>query len=65
MNAQIVSSERRLRKGAEILERMEARGERDSRYERTLRHWLGLLAAYEYDCEVVDAGAEVAMAVGS
>jgi hypothetical protein len=36
----------------------------DALYERTLRQWLALLAAYEYECEVVETGSEVALAVG-
>jgi hypothetical protein len=44
---------------------MEAEGDRGSRYERTLRHWLELLAAYEFEYEMAEAGEpHIAAAVG-
>jgi hypothetical protein len=64
VNAQIAAYEQRLRKGARLLEKLEAAGRIDGLYERTLRQWLALLAAYEYESEVVEAGREVALAVG-
>jgi hypothetical protein len=64
MNAQIAAYEARLRKGAQFLEKLEASGRVDALYERTLRHWLELLAAYEYESEIVEAGSEAPLAVG-
>lgn len=55
MNAQIAVYENRLRSGAHLLEEMETSGGTDLRYERTLRQWLELLAAYEYECEISEA----------
>lgn len=56
MNALISSYENRLRNGAEILQKMETLGRRDARYHQTLRRWIELLAAYEYESEMDEAG---------
>lgn len=62
MNAHLAIYEKRLRDGADALERMESTGEGDTRYKRSLCHWLELLAAYEYEYEVVEAGSTVSLA---
>jgi len=64
MNGQIAAYEKRLRTGARTLERMESTGSSDGRYERALRSWLALLAAYEYETEVAEAGSQIALAAG-
>ena len=63
MNAMIAAYESRLRTGADQLDRMERAGKRDETYDRTLRGWLELLAAYEYEFEMAAAGAELAAAI--
>jgi hypothetical protein len=63
LNAQIQAYEQRLRKGARLLERLEGAGQLDELYQRTLRQWLALLAAYEYESEVYAAGAQTGLAV--
>jgi hypothetical protein len=65
MNQLIARYEVRLGEGARILSNMEAEGNRSRRYESTLRHWLELLAAYEFECEMAEAGdRRIATAVG-
>lgn len=62
---QIAAYEFRLKSGAEVLGRLEAAGATDHRYDRRLRRWLELLAAYEYECEIAQIGEQVALAAGS
>lgn len=65
MNQLIARYEVRLGEGAHLLSNMEAQGEHGPRYERTLRHWLELLAAYEFEYEMAEAGdPQIAAAVG-
>jgi len=59
----ISAYEARLRTGSDQLERLERTGRTDERYQRLLRQWLELLAAYEYECEVVHAGQGLAVAI--
>jgi hypothetical protein len=56
MNQLIARYEVRLGEGARLLSSMEAEEEPGPRYERTLRHWLELLAAYEFEYEMAEAG---------
>lgn len=55
MNGLLDSYTHRLQKGSRLLERLEAAGQQDSLYERTLRQWLALLAAYEYEMEMTES----------
>lgn len=65
MNQLIARYEVRLGEGARLLSNMEAQDKRDPQYERTLRRWLELLAAYEFEYEMVEAGdPRIAAAVG-
>jgi hypothetical protein len=64
MNAQIAAYERRLRQGALMLAQLEGEGRIDSRYERLLRQWQALVAAYEYETDLFEAGSEMALAAG-
>jgi hypothetical protein len=56
MNAMLQAYEKRLRNGASQLEQMERTGRTDQQYDRMLRQWLQLLAAYEYEYEMAEAG---------
>ena len=58
MNALLMAYENRLRAGAEQLEALEQSGRVDLRYERKLRSWLELLAAYEFEYEMAESAAE-------
>lgn len=59
MNSMISAYESKLRSGADRLERLERSGRTDQRYQTILRRWLELLAAYEYECEMVESASGV------
>ncbi len=63
VNGLISAYEARLRTGAEQLEAFEQAGRRGVGYDRLLRNWLELLAAYEYEFEMAEAGSLLAAAV--
>jgi hypothetical protein len=65
MNAQVAAYEKRLEKGARYLEKLEVTGDVGARYQRALRGWLTLLAAYEYETEMLEAASPLALAAGS
>ncbi|GEM_PF-4582159 len=60
MNRQISSYERRLSETGTTLRDMEDAGETGRPYQRLLRQWLELLAAYEYEVDVQKEGASLA-----
>jgi len=55
MNGMVRAYERKLRQGAEQLEALERSGATGRRYEVLLRSWLELLAAYEYECDMMQS----------
>lgn len=63
MSAMISAYENRLRVGAEQLEELERSGRTDRRYDRLLRQWQQLLAAYEFECEVAETGSSLLAAI--
>lgn len=65
MRQLVTHYEVRLTEGAELLSNMEARGTRGPRYQKALRSWLELLAAYEFECEMAEVGQQsISTAVG-
>lgn len=68
MDIELKSLEQRLARGLNMLRDLEEDGQTGPRYERMLRYWLELLAAYELRSEhsalVDDTGLGAAMAVG-
>jgi hypothetical protein len=63
MTTLLAAYERRLRDGAALLERLESSGRTDQSYDRMLRLWLELLAAYEYEYEVCEQGTGLLAAI--
>ena len=62
MNAHLQAYQKRLTAKCAKLERMERSGRTGARYDRLLRSWLELLAAYEYEYDIDEAGALLARA---
>jgi hypothetical protein len=63
MNVRIAAYEKRLREAGAGLERLETAGRVGAYYQKMLRKWLALVAAYEYECEMIEAGTELAAVV--
>lgn len=63
MNALIAALEDKLRTESGELDRLEAGGAMGIRYEQAMRRWMELLAAYEYECDMVELAHDMAVAI--